>query len=121
MILSVIIPAGSLAILTGPGGTGVCTACISPFGAIPLVDSSVLWSTGVECGWSVPWGRYEVNGVPHIYRPTDFFAYLQQFNALDPEADLTSSAVPGTLGYSVPDGIIDNHDFFFFLDLLANP
>ena len=34
-------------------------------------------------------------------------------------ADLTTSALPGTPGYGIPDGVLNNDDFFFFLARFA--
>ncbi|MEZ6232748.1 MAG: GC-type dockerin domain-anchored protein [Phycisphaerales bacterium] len=35
------------------------------------------------------------------------------------EADLTTSAVPSTPGYGVPNGVVNNEDFFFYLSQFA--
>ena len=34
-------------------------------------------------------------------------------------ADLTTAAIPGSPGYGIPNGILDNEDFFFYLSLFA--
>jgi hypothetical protein len=34
-------------------------------------------------------------------------------------ADLTTGAVPGQPGYGVPDGVLNNDDFFYYLSLFA--
>ncbi|MCA9288512.1 MAG: hypothetical protein KDA05_08000, partial [Phycisphaerales bacterium] len=36
------------------------------------------------------------------------------------QPDLTTSAVPGTLGYGVPNGVLNNEDFFYYLTLFAS-
>ena len=38
----------------------------------------------------------------------------------DCQADLTTGAVAGQPGYGVPNGILDNQDFFYYLDQFAN-
>lgn len=50
----------------------------------------------------------------------DFFYYLTLFAAGNlAMADLTTTAVPGTPGYGVPNGVLNNDDFFFFLAVFA--
>jgi len=61
----------------------------------------------------------------------DFFYYLTLFSGelgcgvgpgqtrCPSPPDLTTSAVPGTPGYGVLNGIINNDDFFFYLNLFA--
>jgi len=34
-------------------------------------------------------------------------------------ADLTTTAIPGSAGYGVPNGIINNDDFFFYLTIFS--
>jgi len=35
-------------------------------------------------------------------------------------ADLTTSAIPGTPGYGVPNGILNNDDFFYYLSVFSS-
>lgn len=132
MTILVTVPAGSIIVLTGLGGAGICCSCVTPLGGVPLLDNSVLRSTGAPCGWIVSWGRYEVRspvnpetGVAVLLETAcsapDFFEYLGWYSEADPRADLTGTALPGTLGYGVPDGRLTSDDFFYFLDLCPHP
>jgi len=64
--------------------------------------------------------------------PTDSGAYTAVFSnacgtatstaataTVNCRADLTSSAIPGTPGYGVPNGILNNDDFFYYLSQFA--
>ncbi|MEZ6233134.1 MAG: GC-type dockerin domain-anchored protein [Phycisphaerales bacterium] len=93
-----------------PPGPGFCQADLTT-GAIPGLP-----------GYGVP------NG---IVNNDDFFYYLTLFSGelgcgtapsqtrCPSPPDLTTNAIPGTPGYGVLNGIINNDDFFYYLNLFA--
>lgn len=57
------------------------------------------------------WGN---SSTIHYY---DDFSLVQVGGGCDP--DLTTTAVPGTPGYGVPNGVLNNDDFFYYLAIFA--
>ena len=53
-------------------------------------------------------------GVSALSWPLDRFAAGNRF-----VADMTTGAIPGAPGYGIPDGLITNQDFFYFLARFA--
>lgn len=50
-----------------------------------------------------------------ILNNSDFFAYLTAYATNDPRADLTTTSIPGTPGYGVPNTLLTSDDFFYYL------
>lgn len=73
----------------------------------PVVDSG----TPTDLGVCQPAGAFVGQSMP--------FELLGTATAVGCVPDLTFTATPGSPGYGIPDGVLDNNDFFYFLSKFA--
>jgi hypothetical protein len=102
-------------LVDGPGGASPGGGVVS--GATSLIsggEAAVLMISGARPGDSGLYRCVVANscGASHSTESS--------VNVTSPcPADLTTTAVPGTPGYGVPDGTLNNDDFFYYLAQFA--
>lgn len=77
------------------------------------------WRVAVEPPSAGCWCLADLNGDGRKNND-DFFWYLTNFAAANLSvADLTHTALPGSVGFGVPNGVLTNDDFFYYMQVFA--
>lgn len=145
---------GSPAVDSGRNADAPAEVLTDLAGFARLVDDPIMPDTGVGTPPIIDRGAYEFQvpttcpadltttaipgspgyGVPNaILNNDDFFFYLIRFtqsagtcgvlpgqSRCPSPPDLTATAIPGTPGYGLLDGVLSTDDFFFYLQLFTN-